>query len=183
MASPTTNLLQTESSVQQTEKEGTDDKSSNATASELLSTSRRRKCKNRHGNRFDCAARDNCCGNVCVGRGGSCCRNVNGDDFPCGEGGGCCGNACFAAGSKCCISFVHGKERWYPVTKATKCASGFFGTTNRMASPTTNLLQTESSVEQTDEEADEKSSNATASELLSTSRRRKCKNRHGNRFD
>merc|ERR1712187_95855 len=98
------------------------------------------------------------------------CRNVNGNFLPCGEGGGCCGNACFAAGSKCCISTFKPKSSWYPVSADTKCASGFFGTTKPMAA----LEMMNSSDEQTEE-----SSNATAAQLLSTSRRRKCRNTLG----
>merc|ERR1712050_612663 len=57
-----------------------------------------------------------------------CCVNLNGDGFPCqGQGGGCCGNACYAPGSKCCRSLIYPKSRWYPVTQATECASGFVG--------------------------------------------------------
>merc|ERR1711920_665703 len=140
----------------------------NTTAAQLLSTSRRRKCRNTHGNEFSCAARDHCCGDICVGQGGHCCRNVKGNFFPCGEGGGCCGNACFAAGSKCCISVFKPKSRWYPVTKASACAKDFFGTSNPMSA-----LQLESSDEQTEEKdtPEESSSNTTAAELLSTSRR------------
>merc|ERR1712113_860169 len=154
------------SSDEQTEE------SSNATAAQLLSTSRRRKCRNTHGAEFSCAARDHCCGDVCVGQGGHCCRNVDGNFFPCGEGGGCCGNACFAAGSKCCISTFKPKSSWYPVSADTKCASGFFGTTKPMAA-----LEMSSSDEQTEE-----FSNATAAQLLATSRRRKCRNTHGDEF-
>merc|ERR1719148_560382 len=96
------------------------------------------KCRNQEGTRFNCAGGDSCCKGACVGRGDRCCINVNGDGFPCqGGGGGCCGNACFAPGSKCCVSPFKPKERWYPVTKATKCSSGFYGTTNPMAHPPT----------------------------------------------
>merc|ERR1719384_2915874 len=85
-------------------------------------------CVNRQGSRFNCAGGDSCCVGACVGRGDVCCINVNGDGFPCqGGGGGCCGNACYAPGSKCCKSFFKPKSRWYPVTKATKCAHGFYG--------------------------------------------------------
>merc|ERR1712060_724387 len=69
---------------------------------------------------------DSCCGGACVSRGDACRQNVLGNHFPCqvnkwGEGG-CCGNACYAPGSKCCWSPWVAKARWYPVTKATKCA-------------------------------------------------------------
>jgi len=80
-------------------------------------------CWNRHGNQFQCAGGDRCCGDVCVGMGDLCCENVNGDNFPCQGGGGqCCGNACAAPGSKCCKSAFVDKSRWYPVTKDTECA-------------------------------------------------------------
>merc|ERR1719433_1727105 len=95
--------------------------------------SRRRKppvsCWNQQGNHFQCAGGDHCCVGACVGQGDVCCVNVNGDGFPCaGRGGGCCGNACFGAGSKCCASLFRPKSQWYPVTDATKCRSGFYGT-------------------------------------------------------
>merc|ERR1711877_26958 len=70
-----------------------------------------------------CAAGDQCCGDTCVSKDDVCCENVLGNSFPCqGNGGGCCGNACYAPGSKCCKSPWVAKARWYPVTKATKCA-------------------------------------------------------------
>merc|ERR1712203_77616 len=83
-------------------------------------------CRNDQGNKFECAAGDRCCGGACVAHGDACCENVLGNHFPCqrnnkGEGG-CCGNACYAPGSKCCWSPWVAKSRWYPVTKATKCA-------------------------------------------------------------
>merc|ERR1739844_145115 len=100
--------------------------------SDVTSETRRRlpptHCRNRQGTSFECAGGDHCCVGACVGRGDVCCVNVNGDGFPCqGGGGGCCGNACYAPGSKCCRSPFKPKSRWYPVTKATRCASGFFG--------------------------------------------------------
>merc|ERR1712060_465036 len=83
-------------------------------------------CTNGQGASFQCAESDSCCGGACVSRGDACCQNVLGNHFPCqvnkwGEGG-CCGNACYAPGSKCCWSPWVAKARWYPVTKATKCA-------------------------------------------------------------
>merc|ERR1712066_669158 len=154
------------------------EESSSPKAAQLLSTSRRRKCRNTHGDEFSCAERDHCCGDVCVGQGGHCCKNVTGNFFPCGEGGGCCGNACFAAGSKWCISVLKPKSQWYPVTKATKCASGFVGTTDPMSA-----LQTESSDKQAEEEyLHNEAPDTTAAQLLSTSRRRKCRNTHGAEF-
>jgi len=80
-------------------------------------------CTNRNGDEFECAAGDQCCGDTCVSKDDVCCENVLGNSFPCqGNGGGCCGNACYAPGSKCCKSPWVAKARWYPVTKATKCA-------------------------------------------------------------
>merc|ERR1712151_1130214 len=83
-------------------------------------------CRNHKGNNFECANGDQCCGDICVGKGDVCCTNVLGNNFACqGSGGGCCGNACYAPGSKCCHSPWVPKARWYPVTKATKCAFGW----------------------------------------------------------
>merc|ERR1711979_58943 len=85
-------------------------------------------CINREGTHFSCAGGDSCCMGACVGMGDVCCVNVNGDGFPCqGQGGGCCGNACYAPGSKCCRSLIYPKSKWYPVTQATECKSGFVG--------------------------------------------------------
>merc|ERR1712190_384993 len=65
-------------------------------------------CRNDQGKKFECAAGDRCCGGACVAHGDACCEN-----------------ACYAPGSKCCWSPWVAKARWYPVTKATKCAFGW----------------------------------------------------------
>merc|ERR1719330_803144 len=80
------------------------------------------KCVNRHGNWFECAERDTCCGDICVAEGGTCCQNVDGNDFACGVGDSCCGNACAAEGSKCCKPKGQPKREWYPVTEDSDCA-------------------------------------------------------------
>merc|ERR1719251_158597 len=165
-----------------------------ALRSQQESESRRRlppkTCLNRHGAEFQCAGGDECCGDVCVGRGDVCCENAEGYFFPCqGSGGGCCGNACYAPGSKCCVSPFKPKRQWYPVSRATECTHGFWpsgfwptpppGTQQR-------LQQQQSSNNGGAYGREESSLLASRSQQESESRRRlppkTCLNRHGAEF-
>jgi len=51
-------------------------------------------CRNRYGNYFRCGSRSACCGDICVGAGGSCCTNQYGHNFVCGAGSRCAGDVC-----------------------------------------------------------------------------------------
>merc|ERR1719296_639661 len=88
-------------------------------------------CKNSQGNKFQCGAGSSCCGDICVGPGGTCCKGF-GHSFVRGPNNKCCGNSCEAPGSKCCIT----KGLNYPVAKGTECAgwnSGSVKCRNRYA--------------------------------------------------
>jgi len=131
-------------------------------------------CKNRHGDPFECASADRCCGDVCVAQGDECCVNVEGDFFPCqGKGGQCCGNACAAPGSKCCRSPYVERSRWYAVSMDTQCSFSL-------------LEEEENTPEQLEEEGDafpEEEGEASA-ELLESgdASPTQCYNRHGTPF-
>jgi len=81
-------------------------------------------CRNSQRKPFQCGAGSSCCGDICVGPGGTCCKGF-GHSFVCGPGSKCCGNSCQAPGSKCCIT----KGLNYPVTEGTQCAGWNSGST------------------------------------------------------
>jgi len=80
-------------------------------------------CTNSRGAKFQCAANNTCCGDVCAGPGSVCCHTGSSPGFPCAPGNKCCGNTCQAPGSRCCRS----KGMDYPVTDDTKCAGWELG--------------------------------------------------------
>merc|ERR1712045_66418 len=81
------------------------------------------RCTNSHGDKFQCAANNTCCGDVCAGPGSVCCHTGSAPGFPCAPGNTCCGNSCQAPGSRCCVS----KGMNYPVTEDSKCAGWELG--------------------------------------------------------
>jgi len=76
-----------------------------------------KKCVNCKGKKFPCWPGD-CCGDICVAKGGTCCQNKKGAYFACAKGDTCCGNMCAPKGNYCCSGV---KGYLYPVSKEKYC--------------------------------------------------------------